>query len=307
VEIDMTIVKSSLFATATLAFASFAQASDVTLRLNDTVGGGTVRDLGAATFFGSDTFAGALDVVNASVTAPGEVLPQVVLPGARLPGFAARINAVTIDGSTNAVLKLASTGGFNIAVSDATNVSCRTSAGATYNCGNGVATGGSVFLGNLTVDLVNKAIYGDVTGTGLALTNSITNSKGVVQVAAHAAVTVNQVGIKLFDFSGLTGNATFDWLAVRPVLMDGNQGTVGVLPAPYQFDLSGLTLTAAGMSAIRGALGLYLIGSTALQGAATDMGRLSVGATPSVPEAGTFALMGLGLMGVAWAARRRVK
>jgi hypothetical protein len=303
----MTIVKSSLFAGVALAFASFAQASDVTLRLNDTVGGGTVRDLGAATFFGSDTFASALDTVKASVTAPGEALPQVFLPGARLPGFAARINAVTIDSSTNAVLNLTSTGGFNIAVSDATNVLCRTSTGATYNCGNGTATGGSVFVGNLTVDLVNKAIYGDVTGTGLALANSITNSKGVVLVAAHNAVIVNQVGIKLFDFSGLTGNATFDWLVVRPLLLDGNQATVGDLPAPYQFDLAGLTLTAAGTNAIRGALGLYSIGATVLQGAASDMGHLSVGATPSVPEAGTFALMGLGLMGVAWAARRRVK
>lgn len=241
---------------------------------------------------------------------PGFFLPitaQVVLPGAQLPGIAARINGVTIDTSTNAVLKFTSTGGFNIGVSDATNVSCRTSAGFTYNCGNGAATGGSVFVGNLTVDLVTKAIYGDVTGTGLALVNSITNSKGVVQVAAHAAVTLNQVGIKLFDFSGLTGNATFDLLALRPFLMDGNQATVGVLPAPYQFDLTGLALTDEARKAIGGALGLYSIGAIVLQSAASDMGHLGVGATPSVPEAGTFALMGLGLMGVAWAARRRVK
>jgi hypothetical protein len=164
-----------------------------------------------------------------------------------------------------------------------------------YNCGNGVATGGNVFVGNFTVDLVNKAIYGDVTGTGLALANNITNSKGTVVVAAHGAVTVNEIGIKLFDFTTITG----------PTALAG-EGT-------YNTSFTGLALTTAGFTAISNGLGLYSIGKTALQGAAADFGQLdsvitvTKAATPNVPEPSTYALMGLGLVGLSLVARRRAK
>jgi hypothetical protein len=285
---------------AAAAFVAVGAASAATVTVSgtqaytSTLQGGsyTATGTGALTF--SDTLVSALNTGKITVDAVGSVSSIDGVAGAyNAVAVTAPVNALSIDTATDAIVTAFSSGGARQTAANGTAISCKTSAGVVYNCGNGVATGGNVFVGNFTVDLVNKAIYGDVTGTGLALANNITNSKGTVVVAAHGTVTVNQIGIKLFDFTTITGPTTL-----------AGEGT-------YNTSFTGLSLTTAGFTAISDALGLYSIGKTALQGAAADFGQLDsvvvVKAVPAVPEPSTYALMGLGLVGLSLVARRRAK
>ena len=139
----------------------------------------------------------------------------------------------------------------------------------------GVSYGGSISVTNLKIDLVNKNIYADFVGAGKNSTGAIVN--------------VNATNVLAWTFSDIagatnvTGAGTFDTL------------------------LSGLSLTSAGFNHLKNGLGLYSIGLIALQGASTDFGTLSSSLTvaPAIPEPSTYALMGLGLVGIGFAARRR--
>lgn len=296
----MKFAMKSIVAAAAFVAVGAASAATVTVSGTDTYKGFTATGTGALTF--SDTLVSALNTGGIAVQASGSVsqidgTPKVAndtSSGYNAIAVVAPVNKLSIDTTNDEIVTAYSSGGAIQTAPDGTNISC-TSKGVAFNCGNGVATGGNVFVGNFTVDLVNKAIYGDVTGTSLALTKDIVNSKNVVQVAAHAAVTVNQIGIKLFDFTTITG----------PTALSG-AGT-------YNTSFTGLSLTTAGFNAISDALGLYSIGKTALQGAAADFGQLdsvitvTKAATPNVPEPSTYALMGLGLVGLSLVARRRAK
>jgi hypothetical protein len=290
----MKFAMKSIVAAAAFVAVGAASAATVTVSGTDTYKGFTATGTGALTF--SDTLVSALNTGKITVEAVGSVSSIDGTPGAyNAVAVTAPVNKLAIDNTNDQILTAYSSGGARQTAADGTAISCKTSAGVVYNCGNGVATGGNVFVGNFTVDLVNKAIYGDVTGTGLALANNITNSKGTVVVAAHGAVTVNEIGIKLFDFTTITG----------PTALAG-EGT-------YNTSFTGLALTTAGFTAISNGLGLYSIGKTALQGAAADFGQLdsvitvTKAATPNVPEPSTYALMGLGLVGLSLVARRRAK
>ncbi len=291
----MKFAMKSIVAAAAFVAVGAASAATVTVSGTDTYKGFTATGTGALTF--SDTLVSALNTGKITVEAVGSVSSIDGTPGAyNAVAVTAPVNKLAIDSTNDQILTAYSSGGARQTAADGTAISCKTSAGVVYNCGNGVATGGNVFVGNFTVDLVNKAIYGDVTGTGLALANNITNSKGTVVVAAHGAVTVNEIGIKLFDFTTITG----------PTALAG-EGT-------YNTSFTGLALTTAGFTAISNGLGLYSIGKTALQGAAADFGQLDsvitvtkAAVTPSVPEPSTYALMGLGLVGLSLVARRRAK
>ncbi len=291
----MKFAMKSIVAAAAFVAVGAASAATVTVSGTDTYKGFTATGTGALTF--SDTLVAALNTGKVAVAAVGSVSSIDGSVGAyNAVAVTAPVNKLAIDNTNDQILTAYSSGGARQTAADGTNISCKTSAGVTYNCGNGVATGGNVFVGNFTVDLVNKAIYGDVTGTGLALANNITNSKGTVVVAAHGAVTVNEIGIKLFDFTTITG----------PTALAG-EGT-------YNTSFTGLSLTTAGFTAISNGLGLYSIGKTALQGAAADFGQLDsvitvtkAATTPAVPEPSTYALMGLGLVGLSLVARRRAK
>ena len=148
--------------------------------------------------------------------------------------------------------------------------------GATQIAGavKGVSYGGTISVTNLKIDMVNKNIYADFVGAGK-------NSAG-------ATVNVNATNVLAWTFTDIAGPTSLT--------------TAGT----FDTTLSGLALTTEGFNNLKNGLGLYSIGLLALQGASTDFGTLKSTLTvAAIPEPSTYALMGLGLVGIGFAARRR--
>lgn len=152
--------------------------------------------------------------------------------------------------------------------------------GATQIAGavKGVSYGGTISVTNLRIDLENQNIYADFVGAGK-------DKNG-------ATVNVNATNVLAWTFTDIAGPTDF------------------TAPGTYETVLSGLSLTSTGFDHLKNGLGLYSIGLIALQGAANDFGTLTssltvAAAVPAIPEPSTYALMGLGLVGIGFAARRR--
>ncbi|MBI5335869.1 MAG: PEP-CTERM sorting domain-containing protein [Burkholderiales bacterium] len=127
-------------------------------------------------------------------------------------------------------------------------------------------TGGNISVTNLKVDFTSNTIYANVSGANGLVANP---------------------NLALFTFSTVTGATTIAG------------------PGTYNTTISGLSMTAAGKAAYATGLGLNAIGQSVL-GAISDYGRIESSITVSaVPEPSTYALMGIGLAGVAFMARRR--
>lgn len=159
----------------------------------------------------------------------------------------------------------------SLVIDDATNqiISAATAGGATQNSPvlKGVSSGGSLTVADLNVDLVNAKIYATVIG-----------GNGV----------------------GTLSNFHL-WDIVNPVTQDLYQaGDNQVLS-----QISGLQITSAGFDTFSKSLGLLSLGKGALATVA-DFGTITTTLTvTAVPEPSTYALMGLGLIGIAAVSRRR--
>lgn len=132
----------------------------------------------------------------------------------------------------------------------------------------GVAAGGWVEVGNLEVHLDTKKIFGTIVGQ------------------STAGVSVNYSGL-LFNIGSVAGDTTYQ---------------VGTALTT----LSTLALDGAAFTEISKALDLQFLGSVSLQAASADFGSIKSTITvTAVPEPSTYALMGVGLVGLAFASRRR--
>lgn len=158
---------------------------------------------------------------------------------------------------------------------------------------------------------VSTVTYDDTTGQVL----SVQSQGGLIQTVAapNAAsrggnitvqnIRVDLVGKTLYaDVSGANGLASSNIAFFNFSTLSGASTITPGVTA--NTTLSGLTLTAEGKQALITGLGLRGIGLTTLNNL-TDFGSLESSITVPVPEPSTYALMGLGLAGAAWVARRR--
>ncbi len=134
-------------------------------------------------------------------------------------------------------------------------------------------TGGFLSIQNISADLTTKTIYADVTGGN--------------GVAAQR--------LAMWNYSAVTGQTAF------PAVV----GTTNSINS-----VTGLTITTTAFDYFATSLGLTDFGKTAM-GGIKDYGKfdtnISVDVARAVPEPSTYALMGLGLVGIAFARRRMNK
>ncbi len=182
----------------------------------------------------------------------------------------APITGLTYDNTTGKVQQVLSSGGAtqNMAQNDSIT-----------------AGGGSAQVGNLDVRFQadgSVQIFGTITGTSTGFTT------GTANVVNYSGLLFN---VTAANVSGVT---TFSNVA----------GT-------YNTTLKGLALSSAGFTALANVFELDPtgLGYSSLSSATTDFGTLnsSIIVKAAVPEPSTYALMGVGLIGLSLVARRRAK
>ncbi|WP_290644032.1 PEP-CTERM sorting domain-containing protein [Aquabacterium sp.] len=269
----MKLAMKTLAAAAALAVSGLAGAASGTLNLGESVTdfNYTVSDLsGSGTLTFSSVLIGALNAGKVQVTAVAPATANVVYK------TNAATKVVSIS-SVSAAAPVTSLSGDYTATS--VNITRVTSAGGALQSAptaNIATTGGSLQITNLNVDLINKRVYADLIGG---------NNVGT------------RANVYLWDISQITGPTSFDISQLPP----GG----GVVSSTNT--VSGLKINTDAFNLFAQAMGLTANGITSLS-TVTDFGTItstiSARITP-VPEPSTSALLGLGVLGIGLATRRR--
>ena len=151
-------------------------------------------------------------------------------------------------------------------------VGLTTTGGATLTASplRGVSSGGFLTISDIAFNVPTKTVFATVIGG---------NGVGTVS------------NVALWQAASLTGGTTVEG------------------PGIYENSITGLSITTQGFDLFKQALGLQFLGLAAL-GSVEDYGSvnstiIATAVTPAIPEPSTYALMGLGLVGLGLVARRR--